>query len=170
MQQLFVPKTLVKYICKPANGVISDIYKDYELLKSVNSTIGVIASKQVLKNVELELSGFKIDRIEKNQKALTNDHLITYQYDSEKMEPYFTVFLKYVGAVKNENSSKPGIIKAESSSKSREYLDFLLSKTGTVGLFKHLAFNILAVVLFFHFFQSSKFDHFLKQIFNSNFT
>jgi len=167
MQQLFVPKKLVKYVGTPYTG---EILKDYGLVKSENSTIGVIASKKVLKTVGSDVSGLKIECIVKNNETivLTNDHLITYQYDSEKMEPYFGVFLKHVEVTETEKLSELETIKSHVSSKSREYLDFLISKTGTIGLFTHLAFNILAVTSFFYFLQNTNFNQLFNQLFNQN--
>lgn len=155
MQQLLVPKSLVKYFGEPHTDEKLKILSDYLLIKSENSTIGVLT-----KALGNDISDLKFERIgEQNIEALNNDHLITYQYDSTTMKPYFRVFLKHVGVIETKNNVKSDneTIKSHVASKSREYLDFLKSKTGTLGLFTHLAINIVVVTLVFHFLQSSRF-------------
>lgn len=90
MQQLLVPKSLVKYFGEPHTDEKLKILSDYLLIKSENSTIGVLT-----KALGNDISDMKFERIgEQNIEALNNDHLITYQYDSTTMKPYFRVFFE----------------------------------------------------------------------------
>lgn len=120
MQELIVPKKLVK---NPQN------LTEYKLIKDKNSKIGLIASKNLVNQY-----GIKSEIIKSSYKNLINDHTICYQYNSKNVEPYFKQFLIHIGVSETGNQTTK-TTNVNVSSKFREYLDFLKTKTGVIELF-----------------------------------